>query len=257
LKRLHNFLAHPLTRGMDIDAPATTETRRQILQQKPFLRKIYIRWYQMLLDSLPATPGRVLELGSGAGFLKDFIPDLITSEVFFCRHIDVVLDGMNLPYTDGSLSAIVMSDVFHHLPRPQDFLFEAQRCIRPQGVISMIEPWYTPWSEWVFDHLHHEMFDPAAQGWGFVQSGPLSGSNQALPWIMFERDIQRFTDEFPGWKVEKIAPFLPFTYLLSGGISLRSLMPGWSFGFWTMIERLKIFPPSRWAMFAHILLRRV
>jgi hypothetical protein len=49
---------------------------------------------------------------------------------------------------------------------------------------------------------------------------------------------------------------MPFLYLLSGGVSLRSLMFGFAFPFWRGIERL--FSPwlNKLAMFAHIVLVR-
>jgi hypothetical protein len=45
---------------------------------------------------LPEQEGPVLELGSGAGFMSEYIPGLITTEVFYCPNITVVLDGQ--PY---------------------------------------------------------------------------------------------------------------------------------------------------------------
>lgn len=254
---LRHLLAHPLSRRMDIDLPATTEIRRQILEQKPFLRKVYRQWYAMLSASLAENTGTVLELGSGAGFLQDTIQPLVTSEVFFCSHVDVVLNGMQLPLADGSLAAIVMSDVFHHIPDPRRFLQEALRCVRKGGVISMIEPWNTPWSAWVYRRFHHEPFDPQAENWEIHPGGPLSGSNQALPWIIFERDRGQFRQEFPGWELIQARPFMPFSYLLSGGIGLRNLMPGWTFRWWQALEQSRLFTPDRWAMFAHIVLRKL
>ena len=38
---LSDWLAHPITRGLDVDDPRTTELRLRILQDKPFLRRIY------------------------------------------------------------------------------------------------------------------------------------------------------------------------------------------------------------------------
>jgi len=73
----------------------------------------------------------VLELGSGAGFLKSFVPDLITSEVFYCPGIDFVLNGLDLPFMTGSLQGIVMTDVLHHIPQPRRFFAEAARCVCP------------------------------------------------------------------------------------------------------------------------------
>jgi hypothetical protein len=39
------WLAHPLTKDRDIDDPNIANLRRHILQEKPFLRKIYREWY--------------------------------------------------------------------------------------------------------------------------------------------------------------------------------------------------------------------
>jgi hypothetical protein len=38
---LKSLLAHPLTCGLDLDDPRTTELRRRIIQEKSFLRQIY------------------------------------------------------------------------------------------------------------------------------------------------------------------------------------------------------------------------
>jgi len=49
---------------------------------------------------------------------------------------------------------------------------------------------------------------------------------------------------------------MPLRYLLSGGVSMRSLMPGWSFGPWKGFERL-LSPWMRYlAMFAFIQVQR-
>src|SRR5882724_8520560 len=98
---LRKLLAHPLTAGLDIDSPNTTNLRRQIIHDKVFLRRIYEEWYSSIVRALPDHPGAVLELGSGAGFLKDYIPDLITSEVFPCDGIRAVIDGGRLPFADA------------------------------------------------------------------------------------------------------------------------------------------------------------
>ena len=85
---LKRWLEHPLTRGLDLDDPRTTRLRRQILAEKPFLRRVYEEWYGAMAASLPPGDGPVLELGSGAGFLADFVPGLVRSEVFYTPGID-------------------------------------------------------------------------------------------------------------------------------------------------------------------------
>src|SRR5690349_11996351 len=137
LKRL---LEHPLTRGLSVDDPRTTALRRTIIRDKAFLRSLYGEWYQSLAKAVPQN-GVILELGSGAGFFAEYLPGVIASEVFLTPNINLVADACRLPFADNSLAAIVMTDVFHHIPDVKAFLSEAQRCIRPGGKIVMIEPW--------------------------------------------------------------------------------------------------------------------
>src|SRR5262245_49503778 len=196
---LNSWIQHPLARGLDLDAPETTHRRRQIIRQKPLLRDIYMDWYAGIAACLPKGPGRVLELGSGAGFLNEFVSDLVSSDIMLCPGVRLVLDGANLPLADRTLKAIVMTNVLHHLPRPRQFLMDAARCVRAGGVIIMVEPWVTAWSRLIYTHLHHEPFHPEASTWEFSSTGPLSGANGALPWILFERDREIFEREFRCW----------------------------------------------------------
>jgi SAM-dependent methyltransferase len=235
---VRGLLAHPLTRGLDIDAPATTALRRRIVREKGFLSRLYREWYRLISDALPATGGRVLELGSGAGFMGEHVEDLITSEVFQTPGASVVLDGARLPFATRSLRGIVMTDVFHHLSAPRSFLAEAVRTLRPGGRVVMIEPWVTPWSTFVYRNFHHEPFEPGAAAWEFPSSGPLSGANGALPWMVFERDRSAFEREFPNLRLLEVRKLMPVTYLLSGGVGMRSLMPGFTYPIWRAAEGL-------------------
>lgn len=252
MRSLKRWLEHPLTRGLDVDDPRTTHLRRRILAGKPFLRRIYAEWYNAIAASLPAGDNPVLELGAGAGFLADFVPRLVRSEVFLTSGADLVLDGQALPFAAGALRGIAMTNVLHHLPRPLSFFAEAARAVRPGGVVTMIEPWVTPWSRWVYTRLHHEPFFPAAQEWEIPAGGPLSGANGALPWILFHRDRERFERAAPEWRLRSIAPLMPFRYLVSGGVSLRTLMPA-AYPLWRRLDRALA---SRAAMFAHVVLER-
>jgi len=254
LDQLRYALAHPLTRDLDIDDPATTHLRRDILKSKPFLKQIYEEWYRLIVEHLPADSGKVVELGSGAGFLSEFAPDLITSEVFHCRGVKLVFDGQQMPFPDGRLRGIVMTNVMHHVPSVRALLQEAVRCLKPGGRIVAIEPWYSPWSHWVYRTLHHEPFDPESKEWSFAGQGALSSANGALPWIIFERDREVFEKEFPELKVTVVEGMMPFRYLVCGGISQRNVMPLFTFPIWRAFERM--FAARKWAMFALLVIER-
>jgi len=157
---------------------------------------------------------------------------------------------------DGSLRAIVMTNVFHHIPDVRRFLGEVHRCLKPGGVLAMIEPWVTPWSRFVYTNLHHEPFEPASPGWQVDSGRPLSAANGALPWIVFERDRQLFERQFPALRIVALDPLMPLRYVLSGGVSIRSAVPNWSFPFWRGIDELLLRVTPRSAMFARIVVQR-
>jgi len=232
-----------------VDDPQTTELRGQIIQRKSLVRKIYDDWYRIIAERVPGGPGAVLELGSGAGYLRQFIPDAIQSEIFRCSNADVIADACRLPFLTGSLRAIVMTDVFHHIPRAALFLSEARRCLRSGGRIVMIEPWVSPWSQVIW-HFHPEPFLPNTKLWDIPVGGPLSGANIALPWIVFVRDRNLFKRRFPEFGVREIMPMMPFSFLISGGLSARSLLPGRSYGLVKKAEAMLSPWMDQIAMFA-------
>jgi SAM-dependent methyltransferase len=258
---LFQLLTHPLTRGLSPDAPETTELRRQIIQEKKFLRKLYLEWYARLLADAPdpvAVPGRILEIGSGPGFLKTLRPDCICSEIFYCNSIDIVLNAQALPFADQSLRAIVMVDVLHHIPDVHAFFEESERTLAVGGRIIMLEPWNTAWSRFVYTRFHPEPFLPDATEWSLSEehAGPLSRANGALPWIVFERDKDTFSNLYPALRINKIALDYPISYLLSGGVSMRSLAPGWAYNFCRMLEKSFLACVQKTAMFAFISLEK-
>jgi len=248
LKLIHHLLAEPLTKNKDIDDPETTIIRKQIIQKKKYLNKIYYEWYNTLIENIP-TNSRYLEIGSGAGFIKKIKSDIITSEFFQIEGVDKVIDAQNISFEDQELDGILMIDVFHHIANVEKFFEEAKRCVKPGGQILMIEPWNTRWSKFVFTKLHHENFDPDSN-WKLKNYGPLSSANGALPWIVFERDYEIFKKKYPKWKLDIVKLFMPFSYLLSGGVSIRTLIPGWSYSGIRYFEEL--LNQKKWAMFAFI-----
>ena len=254
---IRSILSHPLTRGLDLDSPETTLKRSRLIKEKPFLKKFYQDCYTLIADSLASNAeGPIIELGSGGGFIKEQIAQCITSEILEVPGVDIIMNGQQLPIADSSLAGIVMFDVFHHVPRVILFLQEATRCIKPGGRVVMFEPWNTPWSRFIYRKLHHEHFDPDCQNWEFAGSGPLTGANSALPWMVFKRDRKRFETLFPEWEIERIQMQAPFRYLLSGGVAYRSPVPGGLYSLCKQIERILQPWLKYWAMFAVVVLKR-
>jgi SAM-dependent methyltransferase len=211
----------------NLDTPETTIQHREIILRKKFLKKIYITWYCELLKIISSLPeGKIIEIGSGGGFLKELDSRILTSDIMPFKHCDMTFSAEAMPFEDSSISAIFMIDVLHHIPNSQSFFFEAQRTLKPGGKIVMIEPANTIFSRFIFTKFHHENFNPKSVEWAFPTTGPLSSANVALPWIIFSRDYEKFEQLYPTLKRKKMILHTPFAYLVSGGLTFKSLLPG-------------------------------
>jgi len=222
----------------DLDDPNRILSIRKTIERKKSLRTYYDKVYRDYVDCLHRCPrdGDILELGSGAGYAKKFIPDLITSDILPYEGIDKVVDATNLPFPKDSLKLICMMNVFHHISNIDLFLDEVQRCLVSGGRLFIVDHHVGHISKFIIRNFHHEPFRPDASEWKFDSAGPLSGANTALPWIVFVRDINQFKKRFPNLRLESYIPHTPLWYWLSGGLKNWSLIPSSLFGFVTSIE---------------------
>ncbi len=236
---LRDRLAHPLARGLDLDSPEATIVHTRLIREKPFLRKLYEHYFDEYDAVVRRAPkgGAVLEIGSGGGFYRDDRPGVLSLDLRPAADVDVVGSALALPFRDGTLSAILMLNVLHHLPDPAEFFRECQRVLRPGGRVCLIEPHAGPLSRRIVKPVHHEPWDENA-GWALPASGPMTGANMALPTIIFMRDRARYDREFPGLPVSRLRLHTIALYVLSGGVSMRAMLPSALFGPLLAVERL-------------------
>ena len=208
----------------DLDGAEAAMAFRRIIRRKGFLRALYEdQYHDLLAEAGDRRP--LVELGSGSGFLGRLCPEAITSDLLPAPGLDARFSALALPLRDRSVGALLMVDVFHHVPDSARFLAEMARVVRPGGRILMIEPAHTPFSRFIYRRFHHEPFEPGVADWKLPAGGPRSMSNQALPWVVFCRDRERFEREFPALRLRRLRLHTPLRYLLSGGLSLRQLLP--------------------------------
>ena len=220
----------------DLDDPNASLAHRDIILKKPFLKRLYSDWYLIfIIKSKEIKNGKYLEIGSGGGFLKDVFPEVITSDILILPNVDLIFTAEEIPFKENELASIVMLNVFHHIPKPHLFLKEAQRTLIKGGKIIMTEPANSSLARFIYKRFHHEPFDEKGQR--EIKAGnPLSNSNQALPYIYFERDLDLFKKDFPSLKINSINYHSPFSYIISGGVSRSAMLPFFMYNFVKGIE---------------------
>ncbi len=232
---------------MKSDDHSTSELHRTIILKKHFLRKLFERYYRNFLavERSLAIGGLSLEIGSGGGFFKQICPSIITSDILRLPHVDCVNDAHALPFKNNSLKAIYGLQTLHHLGKPKQFFREAVRCLKPNGKICFLEPFLSPFGRFLYTHFHYEPCDYETSCWDFQQNRPLSDSNQALPTIIFKRDISTFQNEFPELRIESIRYHTFLLHALSGGVRYRAFVPNFLFGPLTVFEDA-LSPLMKW-----------
>jgi SAM-dependent methyltransferase len=128
---------------------------RTIWVARPELRAVYQEWFAHLLRCVEGLHS-IVETDAGPGFFKEYFPQLISTDVVPTSYVDVVCDAGALPFQSGSVGALVMVDILHHLPKPLEFLAEVGRVLHLGGRLAMIEPWITAPSYLLYRYLHHE-----------------------------------------------------------------------------------------------------
>lgn len=207
-------------------AAEITHSRLGFGARKPGLAELYREWYRLQQDYLADVKGEILELGSGAGFIQEVIPRVITSDLVACEGVDLSLNGLEVGEKfPNRLSNLIMVNVFHHICNSTAFLMAASNALVPGGRLIMIEPWLNNWSRLCYQLVGHEPLDPDQEGWSFPSNDPLLDANQAQPWIVFKRDEQMFRQRFPEFSIVKLKPLMPLTYILSGGHSVSWGLP--------------------------------
>jgi len=193
---------------------------------KPLLRAIYASFYQRIIALIdPAIPGRIVEIGSGIGNLKAHVPQAITTDIFPNPWLDVVCDGYELPFADGSVSHLTLFDVFHHLRAPNAFLREARRVLAPDGRVIFFEPYISWCGLAVYGLLHHE---PVAIRFHISMSNDLPrprdyyAAQGNATRLFFRHEVRDWPE---GWRIIHARAFSSFAYVLSGGYSKPALYP--------------------------------
>lgn len=214
-------------------------------------------WYRQLYsDQFGEFPNpailSILEIGSGTSPSKQFLPNIVTSDVLDLDYLDLVFDCHDIDKLEAiennSLDVITLTNVLHHLKRPIAFLNRAAGKLKPGGKVIATEPFFSLLSTLIFKYLHHEQVDfriskPQLDD---VQ-GPLASANIALPWLIFFRRPDWFESLNEKYDLEKCSfrHFTALSYMATGGISRRLPFPHFLYRLFFPLDRFLSYRFSR------------
>jgi SAM-dependent methyltransferase len=213
------------------------ERNKEFRAAKPLISRIYGDFYDRIVSNLNrGLTGAIVEIGSGSGELKTRIPEAICSDLFLNPWLDLVCDAYRLPFRDGTVSNLVLLDVFHHLVRPRAFLLEAERVLVPRGRVVLFEPYISLLSSVAYGLFHHEPIAWRRQ----IDFAPDAPARQ--DYYAAQGNATRLFFRTHDWLPERLRlrtaeAKADFAYLLSGGLSKPSLYPCACYPFFRGLDR--------------------
>lgn len=198
-------------------------------RQKLVLQKVYQEFYRQIASFLRLhLPGAVVELGSGMGNIKSVIPQCITTDLFPNPWLDRLENAYALTFEAGTVSNLILFDVWHHLAHPQSALQEFARVVAPGGRLILFEPGMGWLGRIVYGWFHHE---PLAWKHSFAHRAPDGFVPQNAPYFaaqtsatrMFLRNESSYYQD--DWRLVEARPLSSVAYAASGGFSKVQLYP--------------------------------
>ena len=229
MSSLIEYLRNPLLDEIDVDGVDRLALHKKILIQKPMLKRVFTEFhhiFQKANNKYLYGEGLGVELGSGIAPMRDSYPEVLATDILPSENLDLVINAEKMEFPDKSIRVLYGQNCFHHFTNPTEFFREAERVLVKGGGIILLEPYYGPFATFIYKRLFKtENFDKSL-GWESPTTGPMNGANQALSYIVFIRDQERFVKENPTLRIVHqglVGNYLK--YLLSGGLNFKKLCP--------------------------------
>ena len=195
-----------------------------------------------------------IEVGSGAGFLRDFIKNknLKLTDMSNDLHLDYKnIDAQNTKFQNESFDYVISSNMIHHIPYPIKFFREMNRILKKNGKLIIFESYCSVLLQLAVFAMRHEGFDFTVNVWD--EKNPKSdedniwAGNIAVSNLIFD-DKKKFNEKLGhlfSIEYEELVECLIF--LNSGGVTSKTFcipMNNFFMNILNIIDKflIKIFP---------------
>ena len=236
------------------------QSNRLAWQRKPRLQQAYRDFHARIASRLDRSfPGKIVELGSGLGSIKEAIPDCITTDLFPNPWLDQQENAYHLSFPEASVSHLILFDVWHHLRYPGTALAEFRRVLAPGGRLIVFDPAISLTGRIVHGLFHHE---PVAMGLPITWDAPEGfkpddadyfAAQGAATRVFWRRQApERLRD----WEVLEATPLPSFEYFATGGFSGPQMGAAALFRLWRWLDRTLARWPNLFAARLLVVLKR-
>tara|TARA_B100000614_G_scaffold77789_1_gene69510 strand:+ start:82 stop:840 length:759 start_codon:yes stop_codon:yes gene_type:complete len=170
-----------------------------------------------------------IEVGSGAGFSKDFIKNknFKLTDIGEDDHLDFKnIDAQSTGFESESFDYVIASNMIHHIPFPIKFFKEMNRIIKKGGKLIIFESYCSLVFQLATIIMKHEGFDFTLDVWD--EKNPKSDEknawhgNIAVPHLIFD-DKAKFEKNLGKYfKIEYEKLTECFIFLNSGGVTSKT-----------------------------------
>ena len=219
---------------------SATENRMKSIANTKIARELYFssksRNVKYLLDkrfswmnSFINEDDQGIEVGSGAGFSKEFIKNrnFKLTDLGEDDHLDYKnIDAQNTGFQNESFNFVIASNMIHHIPYPIKFFKEMNRILKKNGKLIIFESYCSLIFQLATIIMKHEGFDFTLDVWD--EKNPKSDEknawhgNIAVPHLIFDNK-KKFEENLGKYfkiEYEKLTECLIF--LNSGGVTSKT-----------------------------------